>query len=68
MIDFVKPFYADQHLTDDDGRTTLCGLDREDVRRDIPFWRHTQGFVDAYNSACVRCADAADRIQNGPKR
>jgi len=64
---FVRPFYADQHLTRDAGRSTLCGLDRIDVREDIPFRDHREGFLPDID-ACERCADAADRLQNGPNR
>lgn len=67
MTTFVRPFYADQHLTNDGGRTTLCGFERIDVRADIPFHDHREGFVDDV-PACERCADEGDRIQNGRRR
>lgn len=67
-MEFVKPFYADQHLTRDGGKSTLCWVDREDVRADIPFHDHREGYRPDGGPACERCADEADRIQNGRKR
>jgi hypothetical protein len=69
-MEYVEPFYADQHLTRNGGKRTLCGYDREDIRADIPFHDHREGYILSTPEyrPCGACADEADRIQNGPRR
>jgi hypothetical protein len=63
MMKFVPPSKAFQHLTDGQ-RVTLCGYDFEDIYEPVVY-DHRDGFDPNGGPACARCADAADRIQNG---
>lgn len=68
---FVSPINAFQHLTarfpkNLANTVTLCGRGMEDIYEPVVY-EHKQGFDPNGGPACARCADAADRLQNGPR-
>jgi len=70
MMTMVPPHKAYQHLTerlrlDNPALTvTLCGLDYDDVYEPV-IYHHRTGYDPSDGPACERCADAADKLQNG---
>ena len=66
-IAFVPPHKADAHLTRDGGRSSLCGYDRADIWQGSELIDHREGYHELIDYPCARCADVADRLQNGPR-
>lgn len=72
-MEFVPPSKAYQHLTRDlrmDNPAevvTLCGFGLADIFEPVVY-EDKQGFDPDGGPACAKCADEADRIQNGGTR
>lgn len=65
ISDFVGPLKASQHLNRDGKQHGLCGYVFVSMPRTTKVYDHRDGFDPKGGPACAKCADEADRIQNG---